>query len=74
MSSRWTRRQDHDDQIFTSMVTIVNFSFDVDLKESVKDLQAPTFNNGRKLSTSVFLIMEILKSLKLQRPRPKPSF
>ena len=67
MSWRWTRRQDHDGQIFTSMVTIVNFSFDVDLKESVEDLQAPTFNNGRKLSTSVFLIMEILKSLKLQR-------
>ena len=59
MSSRWTRRQDHDDQIFTSMVTIVNFSFDVDHKESV--LQAPTFNNGRKLSTFSFLIMEIEK-------------
>ena len=55
MSLRWTRRQDHDGQILTSMVTIVNFSFDVDLKESVEDLRAPTFNDGRKLSTFSFL-------------------
>ena len=74
MLLRWTRRQDHDGQILTSMVTIVNFSFDVDLKESVEDLRAPTFKNGRKLSTFSFLNHGNFKKFETSAPAPETFF